>query len=120
MERREFLIGVGAALLVPAFAAVSGCTSSTSSTSSDSFDVGSSPAQGPGGYPHTHVLRVLRADLANPPAGGVTYITGISEGHVHQVILSGTELVDIQSGKVVSKTSSIASGHQHVFAIAKP
>jgi hypothetical protein len=122
MERREFLIGLGAALLVPAaLAAVSGCSSSsTSSTPADSFNVASSVDSAPGGYSHSHIVAVLLADTANPPASGVTYLTSSAEGHAHQVTISRSDLADIQEGKNRSESTTVVSGHQHTFAFSKP
>jgi len=122
MERREFLIGLGAAILAPAaLAAISGCSSSSSSPSpADSFNITSSTGNGPGGYPHSHIVAVLLADLANPPEAGVTYLTSSAEGHSHQVTLSKSDLADIQEGKTRSESTTVVSGHQHTFAIHKP
>ena len=122
MERREFLIGLGAALLVPAaLAAVSGCSSSSSSPSpAESFNIDSSTGTAPGGYPHSHIVAVLFADLSSAPAAGVTYLTSSAESHSHQVTLSKSDLLDIQEGKTRSESSTVVSGHQHTFALSKP
>jgi len=122
MERREFLIGLGAVLLVPAaLAAVSGCSNSSSSPSpADSFNITSSAGSAPGGYSHSHIVAVLLADLANPPAAGVTYLTSSAEGHSHQVTLSKSDLADIQEGKTRTESTTVVSGHQHTFAFSKP
>lgn len=122
MERRDFLLGLGMALLAPsALAAVSGCgDGSTSSTPADGFDVVSSTNSGPGGSPHSHGLTILLADLANPPAAGVTYTASTAEGHSHQVTISQPDLSDIQAGLTVSESSTVVSGHLHTFSIRKP
>ena len=123
MERREFIIGLGAALFVPAaIAAVSGCSSSsTDSTPTDSFEVISSSATSGGGYAaHTHVLAVRLVDLANPPAAGVTYTTSTDDGHTHQVVLSNADLAGIQAGQTISESTNVVLGHEHTFAIRKP
>jgi len=122
MERREFLVGLGVALLAPAaFAVVSGCSSSsTSSSPADSFNVVSAPGSAPGGYPHSHIVAVLLADLTNPPAAGATYLTSSAEGHAHQVSISRSDLADIQEGKTRSESTTVVSGHQHTFTFSKP
>jgi hypothetical protein len=122
MERREFLIGLAAALVVPpTLAALSGCSSSSSSPSSaEGFDVASSIATGASGYPHSHTVTVLLADLANPPAAGVSYLTSSSEGHTHQVTLSRSDLADLQEGKTRSETTTFVQGHAHTFTFRKP
>ena len=115
MERREFLIGLGAALVAPpAMAALAGCGSSNSATS---FDVVSSVVNG-----HTHSITVLDADVANPPAVGVVYTTTFAGGHVHTVPVSRTELLAIQAAQSVNETSSLGGQvpHEHTFAIAMP
>lgn len=107
MERREFLIGLGAALIIPtALAAISGCSGSSSSTPTDSFTVVSSTGSAPGGYPHSHTVAVMLADLSNPPAAGVTYLTSTAEGHTHQVTVSRTDLADLQEGKTRSESTT--------------
>ena len=86
----------------------------------DSFDVVSSAGSAPGGYSHSHIVAVLLADLANPPAAGVTYLTSSAEGHSHQVTLSKSDLADVQEGKTRSESTTVVSGHQHTFAFSKP
>jgi len=122
MERREFLVGLGVVLLgATALAGVSSCSNgSTSATPADGFNIDSSTASSSGGIPHSHIVTVLLADLANPPAAGVTYLTSSAEGHAHQVTISRADLADIQEGKTRSESTTVVSGHQHTFAFRKP
>lgn len=133
MNRRDVLIGLGLAFLVPlALAAAPGCSSEGGSsgpsspssnfevTSAGGFQAHSSTASAPGGPPHSHGLTILLADLANPPAEGVTYTTGAAEGHTHRVAFSRKDLADIQGGTTVARLTTIDLGHQHTFSIRKP
>jgi hypothetical protein len=122
MERRTFLAGLGVAFVAPAFlTAIPGCsTSSTSSTPLDVVAVESSTSNSPGGTPHSHSLTIPLADLANPPVAGVTYSTGVADGHAHQVTVSGSDLADIQQGQTRTESTTVVSGHQHTFTIRRP
>jgi hypothetical protein len=122
MDRRTFLAGLGIACAAPAMlAALSGCSkSSTSSTAIDGFTIESSTSSSPGGTPHSHSLTIPLADLANPPAAGVSYVSGVADGHTHQVTVSGSDLADIQQGQARTESSTVVSGHQHTFTIRRP
>jgi hypothetical protein len=122
MERREFLVGLGIALAAPVVLTFnSGCSnSSTSSTPTDGFNVDSSSSYGPGGLPHSHTLTILLADLVNPPVAGVSYVTGTSEGHSHQIAISRSDLADIQEGKTRTESTTVVLGHEHTFTMRKP
>lgn len=118
MQRREFLIGLGTMLLVAPVLAATGCGGDDSSTSptppADGFDVESSAD-----LAHRHSIRVLTADLANPPAG-VTYTSTNVSAHVHAVSLTAAQLAAIQAGQTVTVDSNLASAHRHTWAIRKP
>src|SRR5512144_3220808 len=108
MNRREFVIGAGAAL-VAASAALSlescggGGDGASPSPSAPGFDVTSNPDN----TGHNHSVRILNADLSAPPAGGVIYPS--TGSHIHTITLSQQQLIDIANGSAVTVVSS-ASG----------
>ena len=119
MDRRKFLIGLGIALVAgPAALSLKGCGKSnndnTPAAPANSFSVTSSLVAG-----HTHNVAILLADLAAPPAGGVTY-TSDGATHVHQITLTQQQLADINSGGSDSVTSTDVSNHTHEWTIKKP
>lgn len=117
MNRREFIIKMGAAFIsVPVVLSLSSCGGDGGgSSSSDGFDVTSSVGAG-----HTHDVRILTADLANPPGGGVQYTSTNVNSHVHTVTLTQADLTAINSGGQVSVNSSTNDGHLHTWTIQKP
>jgi hypothetical protein len=68
---------------------------------------------------HRHFLCVPLADLTTPPAGGKTYDSTASEGHIHQVTLSAADFPSINAGQTVTVTSTVADGHTHTFALRR-
>jgi hypothetical protein len=121
MDRREFLIGLGAALLVaPAAFVLNNCGGGGSSSANNppapaaTFSVISSVVFG-----HTHNVTMQFTDLADPPSGGITYQ---SDGatHVHQITLSQQQLTDINNGATVTATSTVVNNHTHDWTITKP
>jgi hypothetical protein len=73
---------------------------------------------------HAHMVCVLATDLANPPAGGVTYTTTTSSSatiasHNHTVTLTAAQLATINAGQSVTVTTSITTSHTHDFIIMK-
>jgi hypothetical protein len=121
MDRREFLIGLGIALVAgPAAISLSGCGKSSSSETpaapADSFIVASSVDLG-----HSHNITFPLADLANPPSGGKTYHSDGS--HIHDITLTQQQLTDINNGLTVGPVTSTFSGsptHTHTWTIKKP
>ena len=72
---------------------------------------------------HTHDLCVPTADLASPPAAGMTYTTSTFVDHSHGVTLSQAQLQAIQAGQTVTVASTAADtaaypSHDHGFTIA--
>jgi hypothetical protein len=118
MNRREFLVNAGIALLaLPAAYTLTGCGSSSDSTPAapaDSFSVQSSVDAA-----HTHNIVFPLADIANPPSGGKTYTSDGS--HIHTITLTQQQLTDINTGateSIVSNPDNTA--HNHTWIIKKP
>lgn len=129
MKRRQVLIQVGSVLLVlPASRLLGGCGGSTP-------DRGSTPpaneppqGSGTGDAPlrftstvvdgHTHALSLERSNLQSPPSGGLQSQTTSAAGHVHVVELTEADLRALQSGQVVTKTTTSNAGHTHQFELS--
>jgi hypothetical protein len=116
MNRREFIVQMGAALIaVPAILSLESCGGNGSS-SDGFFDVTSSSTG------HTHAVRVLNSDITNPPGNGVQYTSTNVNSHVHTLTLSQAQLTDINNGNTVGPITSDAdsTGHSHTWTIRKP
>jgi len=112
MKRRKFLVAV----LSLSLAAAVGCSSGTpTSATTNGFHVQSTATNA-----HSHSVTILDADLANPPAAGVTYTSSATEGHSHTLSLTQAELVTIQGGGSVTENSSQSFSHFHTWTIIKP
>jgi hypothetical protein len=122
MNRREFIIRVGVALIaLPAAFSFESCGGggggdATPAAPAPGFDIASSPDN----TGHSHLVRILDADLAAPPAGGVIYTS--TGSHTHTVPLTQQQLTDINNGLSVTVISSLggAPAHTHTWTIAKP
>lgn len=116
MDRREFIIGLGIALIAgPAAITLNGCGSSHNDNAApaDGFSVTSNPDN----TGHTHNVTIPFADLTNP-SGGKTYTSNGS--HVHQITLTQQQLTDINNGGLESVTSTVVLNHSHEWTIRKP
>lgn len=120
MDRREFLIGLGAALIVaPAAVVLGGCGKSSSdntsapSTQGTTFTIVSSVV-----FDHAHTVTILFTDLTNPTSPGITYQSDGS--HVHQITLTQQQLTDINNGGTITVTSTVVNNHTHDWTIKKP
>jgi hypothetical protein len=121
MDRREFLIGLGAALLVaPAAFVLNNCGGGGSSSANNppapaaTFSVISSVVFG-----HTHNVTMQFTDLTDPPSGGVTYVSD-GASHQHQIFLTEQQLSDISKGGTDTVTSTVVNNHTHDWTITKP
>ena len=110
MDRREFIKGVGVAVLtvqcLPLTAHASG---------SDGNDAGDNLVihSGPGLFAHEHVLLIPYAVLNAPPLEGVKLETTKALFHRHDVVMTQEQLIIVnQGGTVTGKASS------HLFVIA--
>lgn len=116
MNRREFIIRMGAALVsVPVVLSLQSCGSDNGGSTPDGFDVVSSS-----NFNHTHTARILTADLTSPPSGGVVYTSSLDGGHDHTITLTQQQLTDINNNLQVSVVSSTDNAHTHTWTIQKP
>jgi hypothetical protein len=118
MNRREFLVNAGIALLaLPAISTLTGCGKSSSDNTpvpANSFRVESSLDVG-----HTHNIDFPLTDFVNP-SGSKTY-TSDGATHVHTLTLTQQQLTDINNGTTVGPiVSSNVGGHTHTWTIKKP
>src|SRR5512134_1391211 len=108
MNRREFIMGSGAALVAASAAlTLEACGGDGAAAPADGFDVASNPDA----TAHSHGIRVLNADLAAPPAGGVIYAS--NGAHTHTITLSQQQLIDIGNGSPVTLVSSASGAPVH-------
>jgi hypothetical protein len=68
---------------------------------------------------HYHTFEISLGDLAAPPSGGVSGETSLNDGHTHYVSVSMKDLENVQAGQSVWVTTSLDSGHTHVFTFVK-
>jgi hypothetical protein len=113
MDRREFIKGVGVAVLtvqcLPLIACASGDSSSDSDEAADNLIIHS----GPGFVPHVHDLLIPYAMLKAPPLQGVALETTRALFHTHELVLSQEQLVIVKQGGTVTE-----KGGSHLFVIA--
>ena len=123
MERREFLIRAGVALIAaPAALSIAACGGggggggAPAPAAAGDFTVTSTSVNG-----HTHDITVKAADLA---AGvSVTYTSSVGGAipHTHTVTLTPAIINDINGGKTDNVSSNPdATAHGHDWAIKKP
>ena len=121
MERREFLIRAGLALVAaPAVLSITACGGDGGTTpapvAAADFAVTSTSVGG-----HTHDITVKKTDLE---AGvQVTYLTTNSNNHTHNVTLAVADITNINNNLTVTVTSDTGNGavpHTHNFSIKKP
>ncbi len=119
MNRREFIIQMGTALIaVPIALSLESCGNDNGgdvALPATGFDVISTTEVG-----HNHSVRILNSDLASPLAGGVVYTSSLSLGHSHTITLTQQQLMDINNGIIVTVISSLNDGHTHGWTIQKP
>jgi hypothetical protein len=117
MNRREFIIRVGTALIaVPVALSLESCGNDNGDTPAPpGFDVNSTVD-----LAHSHSVRILTSDLTNPPASGVVYTSSVSDGHTHTIALTQQQLTDINNGVSVPVVSSVTNAHTHGWTIQKP
>jgi hypothetical protein len=116
LDRREFMKGVGFAVLtvqcLPLIAHASENSPSGSTAAADNLIIHSSS----GFVPHVHDLLIPYAVLKAPPLQGVELKTTQALFHAHKVMLTQKELITVnQGGTVIQKASS----HLFVIALAK-
>lgn len=131
-SRREFLVAAGRLMIaVPVGWSILGaaaCGSPSSaggnSASSSCADAGKLVTTGTSlvftsscDINHTHDFTLMTTELTAPPAAGVMRDTSVDtfDNHFHGVTLSQDELTMIESGTPVTKTTSVAGGHTHMY-----
>ena len=68
---------------------------------------------------HDHTFAIDLANFVTPPAGGVSGDTSNNDGHTHGVTVSMGDLQQVQMGDTVMVTTTLNSGHTHVFTFTK-
>ena len=116
MDRREFVRGVGMAVLtvqcMPLMAHTSGNAPTEGREAADDLVIQS----GPGLFHHVHDLLIPYAILNVPPPGGVKLTSTQSLYHQHNIALTQNELITVKQGGTVTQK---ASSHLFVIALAK-
>ncbi len=124
-SRREFLHKTTLTLLLVPLGA-SACsgsvgfspTVSASTSCTDGVDRTSTVVNG-----HTHTVCIGAADLAVPPAEGMTFATSETQGHSHMMSLTQEQLQTIARGREVTVQTSTVQLHHHeivVVTLASP
>jgi hypothetical protein len=115
MERREFVKGIGFAVLtvqcLPLMAHASRNPPTDGKERADDLIVQS----GPGLFRHVHDLRIPYAVLNAPPPQGIKLTTTESLYHQHNIALTQNELAIVKQGGTVTQK---ASSHLFVIALA--
>ena len=115
MDRREFVTGVGMAVLtvqcLPLMAHASRNPPTDGRERADDLIIQS----GPGLFRHVHDLRIPYAVLNAPPPQGITLTTTESLYHQHNIALTQNELAIVKQGGTVTQK---ASSHLFVIALA--
>lgn len=68
---------------------------------------------------HTHQVTVSGADIDNPPSVDKTIDTTSSSYHYHTITLTPQDYQTLKNGGEVTVTTSLVSGHTHTFTIKK-
>lgn len=131
-SRREFLVAAGRVIVALPIGwsiagSVAGCGSASSGnnacanagklvTTGASLVFTSSCDTG-----HTHDFTLMTAELSAPAATGVMRDTSIDtfDNHSHVVTLTQAELMMIESGATVSKTTTPTNQHDHTYMFRK-
>ena len=130
MNRRDF---VERLLVLPVGVFLLRCSSSGTSTYSTTNtggggDAPGAPARLSGSeviytssnvQAHTHTFGIELEDFTEPPANGVDGETSNDQAHTHAVSVSAAELSQVESGDSLKVTTSLNSGHTHVFTFVR-
>jgi Putative Ig domain len=68
---------------------------------------------------HTHQVTISGADIDNPPSANKTINTTTSSYHYHTITLTPQDYQTLKDGGEVTVTTSLVNGHTHTFAIKK-
>ena len=105
-DRREFLKGVGIAVLTVQ------CLPLLAEVSDDNLIIES----GPGLFRHVHDLLIPFAVLNAPPSQGIKLTSTEAMFHQHNIALTQKELITVKQGGTVTQK---ASSHLFVIALAR-
>jgi hypothetical protein len=111
MDRREFVKGIGFAVLTVQCLPLMTHASTNPPTGGEDLIIHS----GPGLFRHVHDLRIPYALLNAPPPQGVKLTTTESLYHQHTIALTKNELAIVKQGGTVTQK---ASSHLFVIALA--
>ena len=113
MDRREFIKGVGVAVLtvqcLPLIACAPGNSPSGGNEAADNLIIHSAP----GFIPHAHDLLIPYAVLNAPPLKGVKLESTRALFHTHEFVLTQEQLIIVSQGGTVTER-----GGSHLFVIA--
>jgi hypothetical protein len=72
-------------------------------------------AQLPDTIGHVHTFSVPVSAVSSTST--MMFNTGMADGHVHPVTLTGAQLMSLSSGGSVTVTSGLADGHVHMYMV---
>jgi hypothetical protein len=116
MERRQFVKGVGFAVLTVQCLPLMACASANPPTDGKERADDLIVQSGPGLFRHVHNLHIPYAVLNAPPPQGIKLTTTESLYHQHNIALTQNELAIVNQGGTVTQK---ASSHLFVIALAK-
>jgi hypothetical protein len=125
MDRKQFL---GTLVALPVGIFLVHCSSSSNTSSgSDSNAPAAPPTQSAGmdvytssnNDAHFHTFSLDDSAITAPPADGVSGDTSNNSDHTHSVQISTDQLTQVSMGSSVEVTTSLVSGHTHVFTFVK-
>jgi hypothetical protein len=115
-DRREFIRGVGIAVLTVQCLDLVAHASTNPSTDGQERADDLIIQSGPGLFRHLHDLRIPYAVLNAPPPQGIKLTTTESLYHQHDIALTQNELAIVKQGGTVTQK---ASSHLFVIALAR-
>lgn len=124
MDRKQFL---GTLVVLPVGIFLVHCSSDSSSSSGDGNAPAAPPTQSNGMdvytsstvSQHHHTFMLDDTAITAPPSAGVSGDSSSDGGHSHTVAISADQLSQVASGSSVEITTSLSSGHTHVFTFVK-
>ena len=115
LDRREFIKGVGVAVLTVQCLPLIGCAPGNSPSDGDEAAENLIIHSGPGFVPHTHDLLVPYAVLKAPPPQGVKLESTRALFHTHILVLTQEQLISVSQGGTVT---AVGGSHHFVIALA--
>jgi hypothetical protein len=126
-SRRDFLFAAGGLMIaLPVGWSIAGCGSGTTANNCANADklvtsgtslVFTSSCD----LTHTHDFTLMTTELTTPPSAGVMRDTSVDtfDNHMHSVTLTQAELMMIESGTPIMKTTSLVNQHTHTYMFRK-